>query len=124
GDHERLAVALEALGAQVERQALALEAGGVARVLEIELRGGDVVDRALEVALADRLLIPRPLRALQFPLRRIDGDLGEIGLLLARHDLAADLDLLAGEGGVEAVERGALALVLAAEVRAVEGRER
>ena len=39
-------------------------------------------------------------------------------------DLAADLDFLAGEGGVQAVERGALTLVFVAQGGAVERRER
>ena len=69
-DDERLAVALQALGAQVERQAVALEPGGIARVLEVQLRGGDVVDGALVVALADGVLVPGPLGAFQFALAR------------------------------------------------------
>src|SRR6185312_13310092 len=97
-DHQRLAVALQALGAQVERQAVALQAGAVTRVRVVQLRGGDVVDGAPVVALGNDVLVPGPLRALQFALGGLDGDLRQVGLLLAGEDLAADLDLLAGEG--------------------------
>ena len=67
-DHQRLTVALEALGAQVEREAVAFEVRGIAGMIEVELGGVDIVDRALVVALADHALVPGPLRALQFAL--------------------------------------------------------
>ena len=58
---QRLAVALEALGTQIEREALALEAGGVARVIEVQPRGRHIIDRTGVVALTDDALIPGPL---------------------------------------------------------------
>jgi hypothetical protein len=92
-------------------------------VIEVELRGRDVVDGALVVPFAHGFLVPGPLRPLQFTLRCLDGYLRQIGLLLAGEDLAPDLDLLPRQCGIEAVERCALALEFVLELRAVEDGE-
>jgi len=92
-------------------------------VLEIQLRGLHFIDGTGVVPLADDALIPRPLRALQLTFRGVDRHLGKVGMLLAREDLPADLDLLTRELGIDAVERRLLALQLVGELRALEGRE-
>jgi hypothetical protein len=81
-------------------------------VLEIQLRGLHFIDGTGVVPLADDALIPRPLRALQLTFRGVDRHLGKVGMLLAREDLPADLDLLTRELGIDAVERRLLALQL------------
>ena len=85
---------------------------GLARIL-----GG------LEIALGDRALVKSPLRALVLALGGADLHVGEVGCFLGRKLLAADLDRLALQRGVEALERRALALEFILERGAHERRE-
>ena len=62
--------------------------------------------------------------ARELALGRADRDAGHVARLLALEHLAAHLDLLAAQVDDQAVERGALAVVLVAQLRAVERRER
>ena len=102
-DHQGLAIALEPAGAQVEHHAVALETGGFARMVEIQFRGGDFVFGMLIVALAHGVDVPGPLGPFHLALGGLDGHLRQIGLLLACQKLAADLDFLARQRGVQTV---------------------
>ncbi len=108
---QRLPVALEPACAHVQSQAVPLEGRCVMGLIEVQLGGLDVVDRSSVVSLADGFLIPGPLGSLLFAFRSLDGYLRQIGLLLARQHLTANLDLLSGQPGVQAIQRGAFALV-------------
>jgi hypothetical protein len=97
-----------------EVHAVALETRDVAGVIEVEFGGRNVIDGVLVVALAHRVLVPGPLRALELALGGLDGDLREVRLLLAGEELAADLDFLVLQRGVQAVEGGLFSLVFVA----------
>ena len=77
-DDQPLAVALEPARLELELEAFFLQPGVLDRVLVIEARGGQVVARLLEVALADGLRLPGILGALELALGRLDVDFGEV----------------------------------------------
>ena len=122
-DDIALALAFLALGAQVEVEAFLLEAGRLDRVVIGELRGLARILGALEIALGDCALVPGPLRTLELALRGADLHVGEVGRFLGGKFLPADLDRLALERRVEALERRVLALEFVLEGRARERRE-
>src|SRR6202022_442685 len=96
---------------------------GIARMLEIEFGRRNIVDGAPIVTLAHGPLIPGPLGAFELALRGGDCHLRKVCLLLAREQLPADFDLLARQGGVEAVQGSPLALILVVEFGAIDRRE-
>ena len=99
-DHQRLAVALQPAGLQVEFEAVLLEAGRLARVVVPEPRLVEFVLRPAPVALADhRWSQAACARANSRSAALICTLARSLGLLAPQH-LAADLDLLAREAGV------------------------
>ena len=112
-----------ALAAQLELQAVLLQAAGFDRVRVVELGGFEIVARALEVALRDHVDVPGVLGALEFALGGGDLHLGEVAVLAALEDRAPDFDGLAIEGGLGARQAGALALVFIGERGAVDRAE-
>ena len=110
-DLQRLRIARRALAAQLELQAVLLQAAGFDGVRVVELGGLEIVARALEVAFRNHVDVPGVLRALELAFGGGDRHLGEIAVLAALEDLAPHFDDLAVEGGVGAREAGAFPFV-------------
>ena len=117
---ECLGIALRAQAAQLELQAVLLEAAGFHGVRVVELGGFEIVAGALEVALRNHVDAPGILGALELAFGGRDLHLGEVGVLAALEDRAPHFDGLAVERGVGARERRALLLVFIGERGALD----
>jgi hypothetical protein len=122
-DQQCLGIALRSLRAQLQLEAVLLQAAGLDRMGIVELGGLEIVLGALEVPFGNHVDAPGLFGALELAFGRGDLHTGQVAVLAALEDLAAHLDGLSREVGLDAVQRGAFPIELIGEGGALHDTE-